>query len=89
MIACKTRVKKRGVSFSQDVDEWAISILLECHAVQRCPDHGYIRDLADPHSRSKAQEAARAEPYPGLTPRKSAEAIEDALRWIGDRCPEC
>lgn len=74
---------------SGDIEQWAISILLECHAIQRCPDHGYVRDRTDPDARQQAREIAETEPYSGLTPQEARNAINHALQWIGDTCPEC
>lgn len=33
------------------VDRWAIGLLLEAGAIQKCNQHGWAKDRSDPHAR--------------------------------------
>jgi hypothetical protein len=81
--------KKKQISSARSLEGWAIRVLLECHAIRECPDHGHMRDNTDPSAWRKAREVAKSEPFPGTTPEESAAAIDESMRWIGDTCPEC
>jgi hypothetical protein len=72
------------------LDGWAISVLLEPHAIKECEEHGHIRDRStDPHAWDRAREIARAEPFPGTSPVLAVAAIDDVMRSVGDTCPDC
>jgi hypothetical protein len=89
MPASKAKAKKRSAKTpNYDIDGWAHDLLLECHAIRACPDHGHMRDRTDPSAWRKAREAATSEPFPGTTAKKSVAAIDEAMRWIGDTCLE-
>jgi len=81
--------KKMPPRSARTLEEWAINVLLECHAIRECGDHGHMRDNTDPSAWRKAREAAKSEPFPGTTSKESAAAIDESMRWIGDTCPEC
>jgi len=81
--------KKMKTRYARTLEGWAISVLLECHAIRECPDHGHIRDSTDPSAWRKAREVAKSEPFPGTTSKASAAAIDETMQWIGDTCPEC
>jgi len=81
--------KKQKPKPTQSIEQSAIGLLLECHAIRACPDHGHMRDRTDPEAWRKACEAARSHPFPGATPAESVAAIDEAMQWIGDTCPEC
>ena len=68
---------------------WAISVLLEAHAIKECGDHGWIQDRADPHAREHALDIALNEPPLGVAPKAAAVAVSEVLDTIGDTCPEC
>lgn len=68
---------------------WAISVLQDAGAIRECEEHGWMRDRADPYARDRALLVARRHPPPDVSPEQAIEAIEDALRSIGDTCPEC
>lgn len=82
------RVHKRRAPI-RSLRGWAIDVLMEAHAVAECPHHGHMRDRADPHAWQRAREIALDDPFPGTTPRESAEEINEVMRSIGDTCPEC
>jgi hypothetical protein len=90
MPASKAKAKKRSAKVpNRDIESWAHDLLLECHAIRACPDHGHMHDRTDPSAWRKAREAAKLDPFPGTTAAKSVTAINEAMRWIGDICPEC
>ena len=68
---------------------WALSVLLDAHAIRECEEHGHMKDRTDPHALHHAREVARQEPFPGTSPDQSVAAIDDVMRSIGDTCPEC
>jgi hypothetical protein len=68
---------------------WAISVLLDAHAIRECGDHGWMQDRTDPHAREHALDIARSDPPPGATPKAAAVAVSEVLDSIGDACPEC
>ncbi|MEH2553751.1 hypothetical protein V1286_001280 [Bradyrhizobium algeriense] len=68
---------------------WAISVLQEADAFRECEEHGWMKDLADPHARERAFDIARQYPPNGLSGTEAIAEIEDALASIGDTCPEC
>jgi len=81
--------KKSKASTKQSLESWAINLLLEHQVIRACPDHGHMRDSADPTALRKACAAARSEPPPGTKPNEAVAAIDEAMRWIGDTCPQC
>lgn len=90
MAGSKTKARKRPVKTpAQTIEGWAHEILLECHAIRTCLDHGHMRDKTDPDAWRKAREIAKSEPFRGTSPEESVAAIDEAMRWIGDECPEC
>ena len=68
---------------------WALSVLLEAHAIHECEYHGWAKDRADPHARDHAVEIARHHPPAGLSPDTAVAEVRDVLDSIGDTCPEC
>jgi len=81
--------QKASNKSSKSYEREAIGRLLEYHAIRQCPDHGHMRDNTDPYAVRKAHDAARAHPFSGTTADESVAAVENALHWIGDTCPEC
>jgi hypothetical protein len=71
------------------IEGWAISVLQEAGAIRECEEHGWMRDRADPHARSRALELAREPPPLGVSPHEAVAAVRDVLDTIGDTCPEC
>lgn len=67
----------------------AIGMLLDAHAITECDSHGYMKDRNDPHAVERAKEAAERERFPGTTKEDRRQAITDALRSVGDTCPDC
>jgi len=80
---------KKQRAAARSIEQFAIGLLLECHAIRECPDHGHMRDNTDPGAVRKACDTARTHPFPGATPNESVAAIDEALKWIGDTCPQC
>lgn len=68
---------------------WAINVLQEAGAIHQCEEHGWARDLADPHARERAFGIARHDPPSGVSPEEAVTEIGDVLGSIGDICPEC
>ena len=68
---------------------WALSILMEQHAVTECGHHGHRQDRSDPDTRIRAREEARLNPFPGESPEACIAALDEVLASIGDNCPEC
>ena len=68
---------------------WALGILLETHAIKECEEHGHMRDRTDPDAWRHAREMASAHPFPGATAAEAVQAVEEAMRSIGDSCPGC
>lgn len=81
--------KKRPAKSKQSLERSAIAFLLEYRAIRECPDHGHMRDNTDTGALRNAYTAAKSHPFPGTTPEQSVAAIDEAMRWIGDTCPEC
>jgi hypothetical protein len=50
---------------------WAISVLLDAHAIRECEEHGWMVDRADPHARERALLVARQDPPPGASPEEA------------------
>jgi hypothetical protein len=63
---------------------WAIAVLQEAGAVRECEDHGWMRDLTDPHARERAVDIARANPPTGLSSDTAVVEISEVLSSIGD-----
>ena len=68
---------------------WAISVLLDAHAIRECEEHGWMIDRADPHARERAIAVAREDPPSDLPPDQAVAAVQDVLDSIGETCPEC
>lgn len=69
---------------------WAIGVLLDCHAIAECPDHGHIRERGSwPHAMDDARASARSHPFAGATSEQCLAAIDEIMRSVGDACPEC
>ncbi|WP_370135476.1 hypothetical protein [Bradyrhizobium sp. USDA 313] len=68
---------------------WALGTLIEQGAVSECPHHGHRIDRADPDARNRAREEAWRNPFAGATPEACLVALEEAMRAIGDTCPDC
>ncbi|MBX9650372.1 MAG: hypothetical protein K2X57_25340 [Xanthobacteraceae bacterium] len=68
---------------------WAIQVLQEAGAIHECEEHGWAKDLADPHAREDAFDVARQHPPAGLSPADAVAEVRDVLDSIGDTCPEC
>jgi hypothetical protein len=71
------------------VEGWALSVLLEAHAIRECDAHGHMKDRTDPHALEHARETAREDPPPGTSPDQAVAAIDDVMVSIGDSCPDC
>jgi hypothetical protein len=71
------------------VDRWAIGLLLEAGAIQKCDQHGWAKDRSDPHAREEALRIAREDPLAGLSPDEAIAAVREVLDSVGDTCPEC
>jgi hypothetical protein len=54
---------------------------------QLCSRHR--RDRADPDAWHRAREEAWRNPFPGATPEACIAALDEAMRGIGDTCPDC
>lgn len=81
-------VKERRAAI-RTLQGWAISVLLDTHAIRECEEHGWMIDRADPHAHEHAIAIACEDPPADLSPEEAAATIEDALDSIGDTCPEC
>jgi hypothetical protein len=68
---------------------WALSLLMEYHAITECQFHGHRKDRGDSEALIRAREHAWSDPYPGTTPEEAVAAINDVMSGIGDTCPEC
>ena len=68
---------------------WAIDILQEAGAIHECEEHGWAKDLADPHAREHAFDLARQDPLAGLSAADAVAEVREVLDSIGDTCPEC
>ena len=68
---------------------WAINVLQEAGAIHECEEHGWAKDLADPHARERAIDLARQYPPAGLTGDQAIAEVRQVLDSIGDACPEC
>jgi len=71
------------------IEGWALTVLLDAHAIAICHSHGFTRDKADPDAWQSAHRFAREHPFPGATAEECRDAIDDIMRSIGDTCPEC
>lgn len=68
---------------------WAIDVLQEAGAIRECEEHGWTKDLADPHARQRAIDIARQDQPLGVSPEEAVAEMRDVLDSIGDTCPEC
>jgi hypothetical protein len=68
---------------------WALGTLIGQGAVSECDHHGHRSDRADPDAWNRAREEAWRNPFPGATPEACIAALEEAMRGIGDSCPDC
>jgi len=68
---------------------WAIHVLQEAGAIHECEEHGWAKDRADPHARSRAVDIALLHPPEGVPADEAAAALRDVLDGIGDTCPGC
>jgi hypothetical protein len=68
---------------------WAIHVLQEAGAIHECEEHGWAKDLADPHAREHALNIAKQDPPDGLSPDQAVAEVFEVLDSIGDTCPEC
>ncbi|MEY9182549.1 hypothetical protein ABIG06_004131 [Bradyrhizobium sp. USDA 326] len=68
---------------------WAVNVLQEAGAIHECEEHGWARDRADPHARTRALALARKHPPDGVSADQAVAEINDVLDSIGDACPEC
>ena len=69
---------------------WAIGVLLECHAIVECPDHGHIRDRGSwPLAWDEAREVAKRQPFLGASKKQCLTALDEVMASVGDVCPEC
>ena len=73
----------------QSVEEWASRILLHAHAIQPCPEHGFMRVKFSHASIEYARALASQEPFPKLGSTKSVAALDQFLDGLGDDCPAC
>jgi hypothetical protein len=71
------------------VQGWARGVPIEQGAVTECEHHGHRRDRADPDALNRAREEAWRNPFPGATPEACIAALDEAMRGIGDTCPDC
>jgi hypothetical protein len=71
------------------LQDWALGILLETHAIRECEDHGHMRDRAEPDAWRRAREIASQHPFRGATAAEAVRAIEEVMASIGDTCPDC
>jgi hypothetical protein len=68
---------------------WARGTLIEHGAISECERHGHRRDRGDPDAWNQARAAAWNRPFSGATPEAGIRALEEAMRGIGDSCPDC
>ena len=98
--AKKTTVKKVATKASkapaskaarqaESPDAWATRILLHSHAIAPCSEHGFMRLRYHHAALDYAHALAAADPLPGKSKAKSAEALDEFLDGLGDDCPAC
>ena len=68
---------------------WAIALLRDNEVISECEEHGHILDCGDSHAFNRALEIAMGESFPGASQAEVKAEIEDIIRHVGDRCPEC
>jgi len=73
----------------RSIEGWALGVLIEQHAVTECDHHGHRRDRSDPDAWNRAREEAWRNPFPVATPEACITAMDEAMRSIGDSCPDC
>lgn len=81
----------QGVSRSlhQTLDGWAVCILRDTHAIKECDEHGWAKDLTDPHALAHARDVAMEHPFSGASGDECVDAINRVMASMGDSCPEC
>ena len=79
----------RGRPAYRTVEGWALGVLIEQQAITECEHHGHRRDRSDPDAWNRAREEAWRNTFPGATPEVCIAALEEAMRSIGDTCPDC
>ena len=79
----------KAVRPAESPDAWATRILLHSHAIAPCSEHGYMRLRFHHAALDYAHALAAADPLPGKSKAKSAEALDEFLDGLGDDCPAC
>jgi hypothetical protein len=86
---CARAVRRTQREAFRTLHGWALGILLETGAVSECPNHGHIKDRADPDTWRNAREIASTDPFGGASPPEAVMALYAVMQSIGDTCPEC
>jgi len=81
--------KRKPEPACRSVEGWAVTVLLDAHAIVACESHGFIRDRADPDAWQRARMVAAETPFASASAQTSLQAIEDVMCSVGDTCPEC
>jgi hypothetical protein len=66
---------------------WATDILLEAHAIARCPEHGYLRLRRSHHAVDYALSIAEHRHFWGKNKKQRMKAAEKVLDGLADTCP--
>lgn len=73
----------------RSIDGWALTVLVDAHAIAACDSHGFMRDRTDPDAWQRARMFASQHPFHGTTTEQSLQALDEVMRSVGDTCPEC
>ena len=71
------------------LESWATNILLQAHAIEPCPDHGYMRLKFDYAAIDHAHAIAEHRPYRGRSKATCVAVIDELLDNLADTCPAC
>ncbi|MBY0382980.1 MAG: hypothetical protein K2W78_13795 [Xanthobacteraceae bacterium] len=73
----------------RSIEDWALAVLVDTHAVVACNSHGFMRDAADPDAWRRASDVAAHHPFHGATSLECLQALDEVMHSVGDTCPEC
>jgi hypothetical protein len=72
---------------AETVSMWVTDILLEAHAIARCPDHGYLLLGHSQHAADYPRSVAQRREFLGNNKKQRMKAVEKRLGGSPSACP--
>lgn len=77
------------MQLSDEVERWAVGVLLEAHTIEPCRECGFKKLRFDHSALQYAHGLARRKRPRSLSAARCIEVVDTVLDGLGDQCPVC